>query len=311
MQRPGRITPHPNIGALADAPLSRRGLLRGTAGVGAAAALWTVAGCRAQGPTAQPQSDVAPYALLSAFPQDRPHIPAGVPTRLPFLVGDAEGVPLVALTGNVAFRVSFNGQTVVEAQEVAPRAEGVDRAYLPLTLTFPEPGIYEVEATYEGAALDAQVQAFPVAEVEAPVVGQPLPPLRTPTTEFTLDVDPLCSRSPSCPFHAVSLDDALGRDLPVVLLVASPAYCQTSVCGPVLDHLMEVTEGRTDLTVLHCEVYRDPKKVADLADAQGSPVTESYDLTFEPVLYVTDPAGIITARADVIVDRSEMAELIG
>jgi hypothetical protein len=40
-------------------------------------------------------------------------------------------------------------------------------------------------------------------------------------------------------------------------------------------------------------------------------VTASYGLTFEPVLYVTDAAGIITARADVIVDRSEMAEMIG
>jgi hypothetical protein len=311
MQRPGSITPHLATGAPLDAPLSRRGLLRATAGMGAAAAAWTVAGCKAQGPTVQPTGDVAPYALLAAFPQDRPHIPAGVPTRLPFLVGDAEGVPLAALTGNVTFRVSNNGQAVVEALEVAPRAEGVDRAYLPLTLTFPEAGIYDVEAAYEGASLDAQVQAFPVAEVEAPVVGQPLPPLRTPTTEFTLDVDPLCSRSPSCPFHEVSLDDALAGGLPVVLLVASPAYCQTSVCGPVLDNLMGITEGRTDLTVLHCEVYRDPKKVADLADAQGSPVTASYDLTFEPVLYVTDAAGIITARADVIVDRSEMAELIG
>jgi hypothetical protein len=252
-----------------------------------------------------------PYALLGAFPQSEPHIAAGVPTRLPFMVADAEGVPLSALTGEVPFRVSFNGQALLDGQAVAPRSEGVERAYLPLTLTFPEPGIYDVEATYQGAALDAQVQAFPVAEVEAPVIGQPLPPLRTPTTETTLDVDPLCSRSPACPFHALSLDDALGQGQRVVLLVASPAYCQSSVCGPILDNLMSATEGRSDLIVLHNEVYRDPKKVTDLADAQGSPVTASYNLTFEPVLYVTDPTGIITARADVIVDRSEMAELLG
>lgn len=278
--------------------------------MGSGAALWGLGGCRAQGSTEQPTGDAALYALLAAFPQSEPHIAAGVPTRLPFLVGDAEGVPLSALTGEVPFRVSFNGQTVLDSQ-VAPRSEGVDRAYLPLMLTFPEPGIYDVEATYEGAALDAQVQAYPVAEVKPPVIGQPLPPLRTPTTEFTLDVDPLCSRSPACPFHEVSLDDALGKGLPVVLLIASPAYCQSAVCGPILDNLMAVTEGRTDLTVLHCEVYRDPKKVSDLADAQGSPVTASYDLTFEPVLYVTDTSGIIANRADVIVDRSEMTEMLG
>jgi hypothetical protein len=288
--------------------MSRRSLFRTGAVVGSTAALWSMLGCRSQSPTQGADLGVS-FALLGAFPQSEAHIAAGVPTRLPFLVADKEGVPLAALTGNVAFRVSYNGQTVHE-QEVAPRTEGVERAYLPLTLTFPEPGVYEVEATYEGAALDAQVQAFPVAEVGAPVVGQPLPSLQTPTTVQALDVDPLCSRSPSCPYHDTSLDEALGRGLPVVLLVATPAFCQSSVCGPVLDNLMAVTEGRTDLTVLHNEVYRDPKKVTDLADAQGSPVTAAYNLTFEPVLYVTDASGIIKARADVVVDRSEMAELL-
>ena len=59
------------------------------------------------------------------------------------------------------------------------------------------------------------------------------------------------------------------------------------------------------------EVYLSAKQAQDdLATAPLAPVPADYGLNIEPVLYVTDDAGVITARADAVVDRSEMAELI-
>jgi hypothetical protein len=291
--------------------VTRRGLFRAGAIVGGGTLAAVALGCSDEGEATVPTAAVPEHSLLAAFPQSTPHIAVGVPTRLPYLVSDREGVPLAAMTGPATFTVSKDGDVVVEDLEVQPRSEGVERAYLPLNITFPELGVYDVSALYEGDEISGNVQVYAVEEVGPPLVGQPLPPVVTPTVLLSQEVDPICTRVPQCPFHEVSLDTALAAGKPVVLLVASPAYCQTAICGPVLDNLMAIVGERDDISVIHAEVYRDPKSAPDLASAALAGLPEAYELDFEPVLYVTDAAGEVTARADVIVDSSEMADLIG
>lgn len=235
----------------------------------------------------------------------------GVPTRLPYLITDAEGVPLDLIDGNVRFVIAYDDTTVAEV-DVAPRSEGIPRAYLPLQHTFDSVGIHDVAATYQGREMTSQLQVFPQAEVLSPVVGQQLPPAPTPTEAATWDVDPICTLVPPCPFHSVNLTDALEAGKPIVLLVATPAYCQTEFCGPTLGNLMDIVDGRDDLLVIHSEVYLNPKSArGDLAAAPLAPLPDKYGLLLEPVLYVTDRSGTITTRADATIDRSEMAEVIG
>ncbi|MEZ5237729.1 MAG: hypothetical protein R2716_01820 [Microthrixaceae bacterium] len=125
-------------------------------------------------------------------------------------------------------------------------------------------------------------------------------------------MDPICTLVPQCPFHEVNLEDALADQRPIVLLVATPAYCQTAFCGPTLGNLIDVADGRDDLVVIHSEVYEKPKEAkGDLANAPLAPLPDKYGLLLEPVLYVTDASHTITTRADAMIDRSEMAEAIG
>jgi hypothetical protein len=233
-----------------------------------------------------------------------------VPSRLPYLVSDAEGVPLAELAAPVVFNVTLNGETIVEDVSVDPRSEGIPRAYVPLNVTFPEPGIYDITAIYEGSGMDSQVQAYSANEIATPGVQEPLPPADTPTPERPLDVDPMCTRVPPCPFHAVALPDALRTGKRVVLLIATPAYCQTAVCGPILDNLIEVVGDREDLVVIHSEVYANPKEVDDVSLANLAPAPAAYSMAYEPALFVTDTGGTITDRADVIIDISEMQEIL-
>lgn len=249
-------------------------------------------------------------SLIAAFPQSAPHVPVGVPTRLPYMVTDTEGVPLDLIEGAVPFVISRNGETVAEL-DVAPRSEGIPRAYLPLEHTFDAVGIYDITASYRGRAMTSQLQVFQQAEVVSPVVGQQLPSAPTPTVDTTLDVDPICTLVPQCPFHSVDLAYALAQGKPIVLLVATPAYCQTSFCGPTLGNLIDIADGRDDLIVIHSEVYLKPKSAkGDLASAPLAPLPAKYGLLLEPVLYVTDNLGTITTRADAMIDRSEMAEVL-
>jgi hypothetical protein len=133
-----------------------------------------------------------------------------------------------------------------------------------------------------------------------PDVGDPLPGPPTPTTADPLGVAVLCTREPACPFHEVSLADVLAGGRPVVVMLSTPAYCQTAICGPVLDSL--ITAAPTIDTV-HIEVYPNE------APPDGLPselVGSSFGLGWEPVLFVAGADGRVTARLDNIWDGDEL-----
>ena len=134
----------------------------------------------------------------------------------------------------------MDGTQIGDEVQVEPRDDGVPRAYLPLTFTFPRTGVYDVFATYDGAELDSNIQIYDRAEIGPPVVGTPLPAAPTPTTELGLAVEPhLHPRPRSARSTPWTCQAAVGQGRPIVLMVATPAYCQTAVCGPILDNLVE------------------------------------------------------------------------
>ncbi len=291
--------------------LGRRSLIRlGATGLGAIAIGGLVAGCSTESESESTAVDQDEYRLQPLFPRDIAFLAAGTLSRMPYTLIDGEGVPLTAIDGPLTFEISLEGQVVGDPVEVQVHDEGVPRAYLPLYATLPTPGIYDVRASYDGVDLESQVQVYPVDKVMQPLVGSVLPPAPTPTRDQTLDVDPICTLSPECPFHTVNLESALGTGKPVVVLLASPAYCRTSACGPILDLLIEQVGGREDLIVIHSEVYKNPKAVPDLADATLAPLPLAYDMLWEPSLFVTDAANTLVARGDVVVDRVEMDQML-
>ena len=71
-----------------------------------------------------------------------------------------------------------------------------------------------------------------------PAVGERLIPLPTPTTTEGRGVDPICTRQPTCPFHEQTLEEAMGSGKAVAFIISTPQFCQTAICGPVLDLLI-------------------------------------------------------------------------
>ncbi len=274
-------------------------------------ALGGIAACSTEGDFVSEGVSAGPDSTLTAlFPRDVAYTPATTPFRLAYTLTDAEGVPLRELGGPLTFTVSFDGEPIGDPVEVAPHGDGVPRPYLPLPIEFPRPGIYDVETEHDGRRLNSQVQVFPAEEIEQPLVGQDLPPVPTPTTTQAFEVNPICTLNPQCPFHAHDLRDVVGQGTPVAVLLASPAYCSTTVCGPILDLLIDEAEGRDDLLTIHSEVYRNPKGVRDLSEALLAPLPMDYNMPFEPCLFVADGDGQLVARGDIVIDRVEIAEML-
>jgi hypothetical protein len=142
--------------------------------------------------------------------------------------------------------------------------------------------------------------------VHIPQVGATAPSVATPTTSNARGVNPICTRDPACPFHSIDLATALTTPKPTVLLIGTPLYCQTNICGPVLELLIDAASHRDDLQVIHAEVYANPTQVSSITQATHAPVVDAYGLPFEPCLFALRPGGMISQRLDLIWDRSEL-----
>lgn len=228
---------------------------------------------------------------------------AGIEQRVAFVVRDDVGTIRANAPDAIDLTISFEGERVVSGSYAAHR-DGLITPYYPVVFTPAQPGMYT--ATVAGTSpvdfLVADLSAIPIVQI-----GDSMRPVATPTIDRPLGVEPICTRAVQCPFHDISLDDALESGRPTVLLVATPGFCQTDICGPVVDLLMDAVGSRDDLAVVHGEVYIDPSEFETGVFPATTPVVDVYSLPFEPQLVVADATGTIVARLDTTWDRAELA----
>lgn len=239
---------------------------------------------------------------------------AGIPQRMTFGLGDAKGTLLSSSPAHLEFTIADeDGKSVVPPITVARHAQGLPRAYYPVPLTAPRAGTYRVSTRLAGKTLDAAVQVDAPDAVPIPQAGEPMPALETPTTADARGVDPICTRDPICPFHQVSLAQALSEHRPVALLISTPAYCQVAICGPVLDVLVGQQKAfDPQVAMIHAEVYQSGKAAAaNIASAEVSATVKAFKLPFEPSLILARADGTIAQRLDTIFDQGEVAGALG
>jgi hypothetical protein len=288
------------------APLSRRAFLAASAGA------VVLAAC--SGSSDEPDSGTDATSTggsINGALQTIQFFPDGVVgdqglQRFPFGVGDADGV-IEGDRGPGDLRatiVADDGTVVAESLVVKRHQQGLTRPYWPLVTEGLAVGIYDVRLlTDDGIPLpEATISVAPASAVVVKQPGQPMPALPTPSVDEPNGVDPICTDDPPCPLHTATLADALAAGgKGVVLLVGTPAYCETAICGPVLDLLLQIAPEYEDrFTFLHAEVYTDETL------QESTLAVRELGLTFEPSLFVVDARGTIAARLDVIYDEAEL-----
>ena len=229
---------------------------------------------------------------------------AGIAQRATFVLFESSGG--FVRVADAPAELTFEARSATDGSQaettVARHGDDLDRPYYPASLTLPTAGVWEIATTLpDGTTLAREVQVN--ATVPFPQLGDALPAVATPTTAADLGVGTICTRSPACPFHEVSLADALAAGRPTAVLVSTPAYCQVAICGPVLDLLIATDPG--ELAVVHIEAF--PNGSGTDPGAASPILTDDFRLDFEPVLYAAGADGIITARLDSIYDATELA----
>jgi hypothetical protein len=291
-------------------PLTRRHVLLGATGTVLLAACGKGSGddVAADGTPSTtstlPGASAGGLVLFKAFP---PKQPVGVDLRLPLALADSEGSFDVDLPRRISVRLRGPDGAVGAPMTLDRHEQDLPRGYFPLRTTFDAPGRWTIVAEAGKTQVETTVDAAAASELPAiPAPGDPLPKIPTPTRANHQGVNPICTAEPPCPFHAVSLDEAIGGKNPIVLLVSTPAYCQVAICGPVLDLLTKRAARfeQEGLTVIHAEVYVDRQA------QQTSPTVDALGLDFEPSLFLAAPDGTVTDRLDSIFDGNELDDAL-
>jgi hypothetical protein len=239
----------------------------------------------------------AEYQVVQFFKSGS--IPADVAHRLPFGLGSKDGV--LESNGPAAMDVrvlDIDGKRdVMPPSQSVRHANGVQRPYWPVQVKLPQ-GTYQAQFSVGGKKVGDAAFFDVVSGGLLPRPGGKLPSVATPTPANAQGVSPLCTRNPPCDLHDVSLDEVVGKGKPVVLVVATPAYCQTAICAPMLD--LVLANRKSGITYIHQEVWTSTKLETP------APLLTTYGIDYEPILFVADGNGTVTARLDVIWDLDDL-----
>jgi hypothetical protein len=192
---------------------------------------------------------------------------------------------LETLQTKPAYR-SQNGSGPGEAKSV----------YVVPKVDFPQDGSYLAVAMIK--TKDGKLEA---SRIPSPVVGQypkvPKVGERPPTIETLTaadvgnDLEKIDTRVPPDQMHKVDFADVLGKK-PIVLVFATPALCQSRVCGPVVDVAQQVADKfEPEADFIHQEVYVENEIAKGLR-----PQLKAFHLPTEPWTYLIGAEGVIKDR---------------
>jgi hypothetical protein len=195
--------------------------------------------------------------------------------------------PYPAAIESLATKPAFRAQTTSSDPDAATLVYSTD-------IDFPSDGEWRVAALIkQGDEIAATLlPSATVGEFKGvPQVGQRAPSIHTPTpSDVGGDLSKITTRIPPDTQNRVDYADVLGKE-PIVLLFATPQFCQSRVCGPVVDAAEQVKEQYGDKAAfIHMEIYKDndPSKGV-------RPQVRAFHLPSEPWLFAIDRQGTIRA----------------
>jgi len=179
-------------------------------------------------------------------------------------------------------------------------------------------GVYVVDVTFDqpttmyvrvtgtlpnGKPFTTHTANFPVqSQPQTPAVGSPAPRSNNPTTADVPDIALIDSSDPPRPqMHALSIAQAIDTGKPVVVAFATPAFCQSRICGPTMEVVDELYSKYGDaVAFVHVEPY-DLTALRQQGEFHFAPAAQEWHLPSEPWVFVLDRQGRVAAKFEGIV----------
>jgi hypothetical protein len=210
--------------------------------------------------------------------------------------------PYPAAIESLATKPAYRAQTTTSDPDAATIVYTTD-------VDFPSNGEWRVAALIKQGdeTLATLLPSASVGEFKGvPKVGEKAPKIHTPTpADVGGDLSKITTRIPPDTQNRVDYADALGKE-PILLLFATPQFCQSRVCGPVVDVAEQVKDQFDDKAAfIHMEIYKDndPSKGV-------RPQVRAFHLPSEPWLFAIDRNGVVQAVVEGAFGVERMTKIV-
>ena len=217
------------------------------------------------------------------------------------LEAPAEG-PYPAAIESLATEPAYRAQTTTADPDAASVVYTTE-------LDFPSDGEWRIAALIKQGdeTVATLLPSATVGEFEGvPRVGEKAPQIETPTaSDVGGDLAEITTRIPPDTQNRVDYADVLGKE-PILLLFATPQFCQSRVCGPVVDVAEQVKEEYgEEAAFIHMEIFNenDPSKGV-------RPQVRAFNLPSEPWLFAIDGRGVVRSQVEGAFGVEQMTEAV-
>jgi hypothetical protein len=190
---------------------------------------------------------------------------------------------------------------------VVPDGFGLYKADIP----FDTAGMWEVDFT---VSTGEKTEPFLVLVNEEPAtvaIGERAPRVASATLADT-PIEDLTTDDPvQATLYELSLDEALENGKKTVAIFATPAFCTSAACGPMMAQAKTVSASYTDVNWVHVEVYSGFNESDFAPDVDHLvPAVVAFGLPSEPWIFVMDEDGGVMARLEGVLADGELEALL-
>ncbi len=238
------------------------------------------------------------------------------PNRFAFGLIDQDGSSI--LDGDVLLRLFFGEEMKDEQQTGFTWAIPDVSGFYVANVDFDAAGQWTADIVLTQDGEETLVTfAFPViAESAFPNVGDTAPASENLTLADEPNIKRLSTdQEPNEAFYETSIATAVTLGTPTVVIFATPAFCTTQFCGPILDNVKEVQpDFAGQVTFIHIEPFGLDDDAQLLTAEDGAPVvapaTLEWNLQTEPWVFFIDADGIVSARIEGAASPEELTAAI-
>jgi hypothetical protein len=245
-----------------------------------------------------PPKSAIPKPSASGAPATK----AGREGKLAIVLGGAAQGPYPARIESLETEPAFRSKTTADDPDAG-------KVVYVANIDFPSNGEWRIGALIKDGdeVTTSLLPSAVVGEFKAiPQVGERAPTIHTPTRgSVGGDLSQLTTRIPPETMNEVDFADVLGKK-PIVLLFATPQFCESRTCGPVVDVAAEVQRDYGDQAeFIHMEIYNDndPSKGV-------RPQVRAFNLPSEPWLFVIDRKGVIRTEIEGAFNVRELTDAV-
>ena len=176
-------------------------------------------------------------------------------------------------------------------------------------INFERPGPWGLEILARQGDGPVEVARLTVNVLEIPLtptLGTPAPRSHNLIASDVQDLRQIDTSVPPDPrLHQVRIADAIAQGKPQVIVFATPQFCTSRICGPVVDVVRTLLPAYGERVVFtHQEIWQDA------AAREFFPTVTEWGLQTEPWIFIVDGKGIIRAKFEGLATAREIEAVL-